>query len=117
MAVLLAGTIYFSEPHPSPRWRLAFGATTYALAIVAALLPGWVGKIPARGLRLILASVSVAFMLGPTLFGSVALMYALVQLAGFRLQGSDGLLGVCLWVFLITVLALWVQFRRTAAHD
>ena len=113
VGMLLAMT-YTPMQHRSPQWELAYGAVTYALAIVAALLVGVVARLPMRRLRLLISSVALAFLLMPPLFGSVAIAYALVQLVGNRAEGSDVMWGLCLWARVSLPLA-WFA-RRAAAH-
>lgn len=98
----------------SPRWQLAFGAATYAIAIVAALLAGPTTKLRLLSLRLVLVSLAVSLLVWPTFVGSMCIVYALFHLAGSHAGGSAAMWALAVWAVVSVPLVAYT--RRTAVH-
>lgn len=109
-----AAIVYFPGKRESAQWLLLYGAATYAIATIAALLTRVVASLSLRPLRLVIGSLLVAFLTGPTFLGSMAIVFALVQLVGNRAEGSDAMLGLVLWA--AVSLPLLVFARQRAAN-
>lgn len=100
--------------HQPPQWQLAFGATTYLLAIAASLLFGLVTKVSVVSLRVILGSLVLSLIVWPPLAGSMFIAVAVSRLAGYSMNGYEIVLGIPLGAvlaFLLLALA-----RRTVVH-
>jgi hypothetical protein len=103
--------------HAPPQPQLAFGAATYAVAIVAPLLIGVVTKLPVGLLRLFLSSAVFSLLLGPPLWGSFCIALALDQYAGSHMNAyAIALLGLLLYAILFTVI-YFAFIRRTRVHS
>ncbi len=98
---------------------LAYGAVMYALVIIAALLVRVVARLSLRPLKLVLASLVVALLAFPPLFGSISIAFGLFQLAGNLPERSDIVfLGLFLWLLVWIPLALFLAsfIQRTTTH-
>ncbi len=119
VVVLVGGGVLTSLPytaveHQSVQWKLAYGVATYVVALVAALLLKGVARLPSmRGLRVALGTALLVLVTFQTLFGSMVIAFAVVQLVGNRPGGPDVLLGLGLWALVVFPLLLLARRHAT----
>ncbi|HEU4782141.1 MAG TPA: hypothetical protein VFS83_02245 [Ktedonobacterales bacterium] len=99
VGMFVAATIYWPNQRHSVQWLLAFGISTYVLALSAIFVTIAMGRLRRRLLMLRLAVGCLLFTFGPfpPLLGSVAIAQAIVKLVGNRWENSDAMLGFILW--------------------
>ncbi len=114
VAAIVIQYLLLAHAPRSAHGRLVFGGIAFALAAVAILLAPVFNKLPAAPARLVLEAAR--FLLGlPSVLGSVLLVAALFQVAGYHVAVFVVVTaGLCLWALLFLPLA--VLIGRTAAH-
>jgi hypothetical protein len=97
--------------HESPQWQLVYGAATYVLAIIAAMLFEMVTKIQVTPLRVVLGTLVLGLTFVPPLPGSMLVVAGVSSLAGYHMVRYEVVLGLLLYVVAMSFPLYWLRGR------